>query len=455
MDKLTVTKRLAVVKHYLSGFTQLEIANKTGIGAGSVNGIVAEVKSGLFIEVADLAEQVELLRSLSVDLKNSGLTPGQCIGGLAVINRLKEWGLEVSDIEHLDEIIKLAGGAEKSKEFIGTVHHIRDFQKTTGLALHQIGANVLAMEEKAAELQPAIKKVEETALEIEEMEKKRNTLTLSVENLEHQNGMLTSVVKKLGERQISLLKQIKEAETITASTQAGLSSWNSESQKLAKAGFTIVELTEFNEKVRVVAAHHKVPVSTIRNRLLQELKVLGKNLTLEALIKDTRAELEKEQKAITSAKEEFKKLGVTNGTLSGQNALLEAEIKAKQETVTMELQTMVSAAKETVSKFDLELKQGSDKVIGVVKQLMEQALEVGFATGKYEGIVQGNEWLIALRSLAEGQETLDAAKVRGILSRVLHGAQLWIKLNEGKPGLPPELSKIVEMLVKELRGWSV
>lgn len=455
MEKLTVAKRLSVVKLFLSGFSHQQIAAKTDVAVGSVSTIITELKQGAFFEAGDMGDQVDLLREVALGLKHAGVSPGQSAVGLAVLNRITECGLDVTGIERLHEILKLAGGPDKAKEFVAAVYRIRDFQEKIHMTLDEIDAKVLKMEEKAAELQPAINKVNEMKQEIADLEKMRDGLIPVVDNLEYKHNTLNSVVKDLQLRQSGLIKQIKEEEAITASTQAGLAKCNSEIQKLAKAGFTIDELTEFNEKVRVVAAHHKVPMSTIRNRLLQELKIIGKGLTLETFIKGIRAELQKEQKAITLAKEEFKKLGVTNGTLSGQNATLEAEIRAKQETVTLELGAIVSAAKEALGKFNSELKQSNDAVIGVVNHLKDQALEVGFATGKYEGIVQGNEWLIALRSLAEGQETLDAAKVRGLLSRVLHGAQLWIKLNAKKPGLPPDLSKVVEMLVIQLQGWSI
>ncbi len=70
-----------------------------GVSKGAVAGIVADLKAGGFPEVANLADQVELLRELSLDLKHAGLAPGQCAAGLAVLKRIHECGPGVSDIE--------------------------------------------------------------------------------------------------------------------------------------------------------------------------------------------------------------------------------------------------------------------------------------------------------------------------------------------------------------------
>ncbi len=121
MEKLNAKKKLAVVKLFLSGLSYDEISVKTGVSKGAVSGIIAELKGGGFPEFADLADQVEVLRDLSLDLKHSGQTPVQCAVGLAILNRIHECGLEVADINRWSEIIKMAGGDDTVKAFIDMV----------------------------------------------------------------------------------------------------------------------------------------------------------------------------------------------------------------------------------------------------------------------------------------------------------------------------------------------
>ena len=124
MEKLNAKKKLAVVKLFLSGLSYDEISVKTGVSKGAVSGIITDLKGGGFPEFADLADQVEVLRDLSLDLKHSGQTPGQCAVGLAALNRIHECGLEVTDIKRWSEIIKMAGGDDTAKAFIDMVYRI-------------------------------------------------------------------------------------------------------------------------------------------------------------------------------------------------------------------------------------------------------------------------------------------------------------------------------------------
>ena len=285
MEKLPAKKKLTVVKLYLSGLSYNEISVKTGVSKGAISGIIAELKGGGFPEFADLADQVEVLRDLSLDLKHSGLAPGQCAVGFAVLKRIHECSLEVTDIERWPEILKLAGSEDAAKDFIQRVYQIQDFMNGSGLTLDEIGGKIEELENQAAELQPTLDKVDEMKGEIAELEKRRDDLTPVVDNLEHKYSTLNPIVKDLQARQADLLQQIKKEEDITASTQAGLADWAKVKQKLLKAGFTIEALVEFNDKARVIATHHHISVPALRERLLHELEVLDKGLGLEALVK--------------------------------------------------------------------------------------------------------------------------------------------------------------------------
>lgn len=455
MEKLTVAKRLSVVKLYLSGLSHQEIHAKTNVAVGSVSTIISELKEGVFPEAGDLGELIDILREVALGLKHAGISPGQSAVGLTVLKRLEECDLDVADIERLHEILKLAGGPDKAKEFVAAVYRIRDFQEKSHLTLDAIDAKVMEMEEKAAELQPTINKVNERKQEIADLEKKRDDLIPVVDNLEYKHNLLNPVVKDLQSRQSSLIKQIKEEEAITASTQAGLAKWNSEMQKLAKAGFTLDGLTLFNDKVVVIAARHHIAAPTLQSRLFQEMKLLDKGLTLETLLKARRSELQMERKAVASVQVERKALEAAIGTLSGQKAILESNIKTLRENISQELANIVSAAKETLVKFTVELHHGNDEILMVVKQLKDGAFEAGKDIGLYEGIVHVNEWLIDLQSLMKGGDGLEVFKVRGILLLLLRGVQSWIKLDVAKPGLPPNLSSTIEHLVMQLEGWVV
>ena len=200
MEKLQAKKKLTVVKLYLSGLTYEEISIKTVVSKGAVTGIIADLKGGVFPEFADLADQVEVLRDLSLDLKHSGQAPGQCVVGLAVLNRIHECGLEVADIKRWSEIIKMAGGDDTAKAFIDMVYRIQDAQEETGLTVDEIDNKFQELQNKLAELQPTLTELDEKKDEIVEFEKRRDDLAPVVDSLEQKYSTLNPIVKDLQKR---------------------------------------------------------------------------------------------------------------------------------------------------------------------------------------------------------------------------------------------------------------
>ena len=453
MDKLSAKKTIAVVRQLLSGLTYDEIAAKTGVSKGAVAGIVADLKAGVFPEVADLADQVELLRELARDLKKAGLAPGQCAVGLAVLHRVYECGLDIADIERWPVILKLAGNDDEAKQFVDMVYHIQDAAKEMGVPLHKMDARVSEMKAEAGQLEPALKKVKALQHEIAELSKQRDTLIPEVSKLEEKYAWLNPKVNDLQKRQSDLVKQIKQEEVITASTQAALATWSKENAQLHKSGFNLDSLLDFNEKCRAIAVKHHIALSTVRDRLLQELKHLDKGLGLETLLSNVEAQLKKEQNAIASAKNEVDTLNATIAALKAQKSALDGSIKATTLAVSEEIKKIIPDAKETVDQVTGELKHGAEEAVGVIQQVKDQALEVGKEIGRYNGIVESNQWMVDLNSLTKGDDDLEARRVRAVLMLVMRGAQPWMKKHEAQ--LNPTLKGYTDLIVLGLENWQV
>jgi len=117
MEKLSAKKKGTLVRQYLSGLSYSEIAAKSGVSKGTVANVVAELKAGRYPEAADVVDHIELLRELSLDLKSSNLTPGQCATGLAVLSRTTECGLEPGDIDRWSPVLKSVGSEAEVRSF--------------------------------------------------------------------------------------------------------------------------------------------------------------------------------------------------------------------------------------------------------------------------------------------------------------------------------------------------
>ena len=77
MEKLSLKKKLLIIRLYMEGLPYSKIATKAGVGKGTVSNVIAELKSGRFPEFGGLSEQLELIRELATDLKRTRLTPVQ------------------------------------------------------------------------------------------------------------------------------------------------------------------------------------------------------------------------------------------------------------------------------------------------------------------------------------------------------------------------------------------
>jgi len=171
MDRLSAPKKLSIARRYLSGLSYDEIVAKTGVSKGTVSNIVNELKAGNFPETADAAEQIELLRELSLELKRAKLTPGQCAAGLMILTRIRECGLEPADIDRWPLILKALANEDEVREFLRQVYSIQEVQKRTGFNLDALDGKLHELERKAAELEPLIRKRDSYKKEVDELAK--------------------------------------------------------------------------------------------------------------------------------------------------------------------------------------------------------------------------------------------------------------------------------------------
>jgi predicted nucleic acid-binding Zn-ribbon protein len=472
MDKLSAKKKVSIIRLYLSGLSYDEITIKAGVSKVTVANVVTELKAGAFPEAADAAEQIELLRELSLDLKHSGLSPGQCAVGLAVVSRIKECGLDVADIDRLPLILKVAGGEEKAKEFVELVYRIHQYQKKSGMTLEQADEKLQALEAKAAQLSPVLKQLEERQAEVKQLTKRRDDLIPVVNNLDQKYGLLNPRVKDLEKREGELLRRIKDQQDTIEKAEATLAALSREKQdtvqkadavlaalgkgkqQLLEAGFSPAGLAEFNDRTRAIAARQHIAIDALKEKLLHDLESLDKGLGLEVLIDARQTELKKYQQWITLAKKEHESLQGTIAALEQQKAVLEATIGAVRDKVSDEIVKVIPAAREAVTRLTKELQLGNEGVLDEIKRLKDQALEVGKEIGRYEGVIKVNQWLIELMTLVRGEDGLEAQRIKIILLQVLRGGESWMKRNQSKVrfGAP---TYSTQRLIGELEEWRI
>jgi predicted nucleic acid-binding Zn-ribbon protein len=453
MERLTAKKKLSVIKFYLSGLSYDDIATRSGVSKGTVANVVADLKAGMIPEAADVGEYIELLRELSFDLKRSELSPGQCAVGLILLKQISECGLDPADINRWPMILKSVRNEDDINEFVRLVYSIQQVQQRSGLSLEALDNKVQELEKKAADLEPISDKLEDYKKQLTELTRQREELASAVAILEQKNNLLDPQVKELERRERNLSRQIGDMEPKAKKAEATLSTLKGEMQKLEDIGFTLKELAEFNKKLQVIAQHHSIKPSELRSRLLHELEILNKGLTLETLIQSRQQELDKVEQAIANGKNEIESTRASVDSLKQEKRNLEDSIKETREKVGREIAKIIPLAQDTIGKLGEELQHGNDEALAEMRRLRDEAADVGREVGRYEGILQVNEWLNELMALVRGEENIEGKRVRIIVLSVVRALHIWLKRQSSLSYTL--LPVIVENLIGELERWKV
>jgi len=453
MERLTAKKKLAVVRLYLSGLSYDDIAARSGVSKGTVANVATDLKAGMIPEAADVGEYIELLRELSFELKRSELTPGQCAVGLILLKQISECGLDPADINRWPMILKSVRNEDDINEFVRLVYSIQQVQQRSGLSLEALDNKVHELESKAADLEPISDKLEDYKKQLTELTRQREELANSVAMLEQKNKLLTPRAEDLERREQTLSRQIGDMEPKAQKAETTLSTLKGEMQKLEDIGFSLRELAQFNEKLGVIAQHHAIKPSELRNRLLHDLEALDKSLTLETLIQSRQQELDKTEQALVTTKSEAETTRVVVYGLKQEKTNLEASIKETREKVSREIAKIIPLAQDAIAKLRKDLRRGNDEALAEIRRLRDEAVDVGKEVGRCEGILQSSQWLNELLALVRGEEEIEGKRVRIIVLSVVRALHIWLKRQRS---LSYTLLPVtVENLISELERWKV
>ncbi len=444
MERLSAKKKVAIVRQYLSGLSYDEVAVKSGVAKGTVANVVVELKAGKFPEAADVVEHIELLRELSLELKRSKLTPEQCAMGLIVLTRIKECGLDPHDIGRWSLILKSAGTEDEAQELVRMIYSIEEVQRKTGLSLDDLDNKVHKLEKKAADLEPMSRQHEDYRKQLAELTMQRDDLANIVANLDEKYKLLNPRVKDLEKREQNLSRRIKDMETRAEKAEATLATLSKERQRLLEVGLSLEALIEFSERVQSIAHRHHIAPAELRDRLLQELENLNQGLGLE-----------EKERAIALARQEWESLKAVVASLKQEKTSLEASIKGTREKVSGEIAKIVPAAMDAVNRLVDELRRGHDEALVEVGRLRDETLEVGKEVGRYEEMLQANQWLTELLAIVQGDEGIEGKRIRVIVLLVLRGAAAWLKQHSSESHTLSSLSYATDSLARELEQWKV
>ncbi|MDV2988837.1 MAG: hypothetical protein P3T54_01570 [Dehalogenimonas sp.] len=454
MKELSATKVVSVLRMYFAGFSYEEIAVKNNVSKGTVFNVVADLKSGLFPEAANLSEDIDLLREAAIDLKNAKLTPVKVVVGISLLSTLASLNIEPSELGKFQSVIKgVAAPGTDTSAFAKATLALHDMQASTGLSVPEVEAKVANLQSEVTKLEPLVKELQTKKKMLDQTQDALNTLTVSKQQAQIHFDQLQKDIEKSHVNQAKIISSTTELEKRAHLADLQLTEARQDIKKLAIMGFTLEGLGDFTQHVKEVAFHHKIKPSDLKDRLFNELKAMDKLMGIESACQKKAAELASAEHLISERTAESSALTTSNNQLHAQRNMLLKDIAAASDKILKAIDTINQSAQVAGEKLCSKLQSGISEALQEVDRMIAGAQNVGQQIGEYETMVSANEWLHQLLALAKNEDIADGGKVRVIGLMLLKPMAHWLNRHGTSSPQPYLLKVAIENAVKEMEQW--
>jgi len=232
-QRISLQSRKRLIKMYFEGQPQTSIADRIGVSQSTVSnevkrfiGVARSSSLEEALRMYDVAELVEELRALSVELARIGRSPRECLEAAKAMESIKEAGLDASDIPaflrlckrfqgrgspSLEDFLKCAVKLSKLEEEMGRSYGqiLKDFEEKGRLSkdleehIRKLRSDIKKLEETRSSLQKQLRELEEGVrrrMEEANLTYERIELALRIEDLMRRMGVSAeSLANFLGE----------------------------------------------------------------------------------------------------------------------------------------------------------------------------------------------------------------------------------------------------------------
>jgi len=250
MKEIKISVKLKAVKLFLNGDTFDEIAKQLGIAKGSVVNIIDDFRNGLLPLPFGMAEYVDELRHVVVDLKKHQTTIAGVKPYLKIHTKMKEMGVGDEQVgQWLDICQGIASTTVANSQFVQSALELAEVTATNGLNYQALLKDYNEKLELIKKLDIGIKHKEKEVAEL-------NTITKAVataqDNFEKQKGNLKSQLDEyITQNQLSWDKVNTVVAIVnTGFGKAGLDQGEISdiSKQIGKTGSLTVTIKQLKEK---------------------------------------------------------------------------------------------------------------------------------------------------------------------------------------------------------------
>lgn len=454
MQKMSPKKQMSIIRLYLGGYSYDDIASRGGVSKGTVANIVTDLKAGRIPEVQDNAEQLELLRELSVELRRSRSTVVESLVGLTIFSQLQQIGIEPAEIQSWAAVCRQLPSEEADvKTYFAAALSVEQVRQRTGLTPEALGEKVCKLEEKAALLEPLAKEAKKRQQDIQELGKQKQAKTEEITQLEKRWQPLSLTVAQYEKRETELSQRVQELEQRVQATDERLATARRDLKKLADLGMSTEELTGFVQEVNRVAQHHNMVPKALRSRLMQEIGNLDVGLGLETLIVSTRIQATEAEKSAVNAKKQQAVLETDLAELRRERAVQLEKIQDEEKKVREQIRSTAEMAKKVVAELRQDLAANMSGAMLEVEKLRNKAMELGNEAGRAKATIESNRWLQTLVSLFKGDGTISVQDIRSVLLPLFRGFKDYIERNNEHNMVSLSLTMHLDGVIGEFEKW--
>ena len=194
MKELKMNTKLKVVKLFLNGDTFDDIAQQLGIAKGSVVNIIDDFRNGLLPLPFGMAEYVDELRHLVVDLKKHQTTVAAVKPRLKIHTRMKEMGVGDEQVEQwLDICENIASSTVTNDQFVQSALELAAVTAINGMSYQSVVEDYNCKRESSKKLSIDIQhKEKQKAQSTAELNTITKAAATAQENFEKQKENLES-----------------------------------------------------------------------------------------------------------------------------------------------------------------------------------------------------------------------------------------------------------------------
>ncbi len=315
MRELTEKKKLQILRLFLEGYSYDDISTKSDVAKGSVVNTVNDFRNGRFPAFADVAELVDVLRELSVELRRRGGGVSEALLGIAFFFRLSEMGVTPEKLWLWESMCREMSPPEAPlQEFTAAALELFRLTQETGESYDSVAATWSELHTESESLEREVQDLRSTK---EELERTQAILTEDIERLMEEKRALDTAVAELFARRGTLEKENSHLKTTCHSLTTEVERLEAKSTTLGPVvdhlealGFHKSELETLRIKLDELASSHGLTAEGLEAKFFEELSAYGAILGFEKKKAELQAEVSRLKAEIESLQKVTSRLGV-------------------------------------------------------------------------------------------------------------------------------------------------